>query len=339
MLSFPFSGRAPTVGDRVIVRRRIPHTPGHLTDVIGHVVSLEPLILRPQSVGGLPSSAPTVLIDASLVKILKVLSPRRVMNSDIRAIEHATALAFPGIEHAWSEDGQWLMRAGDGITERSNSATPLGASAGFSLPPLAEMREFYARHELPVRVHLPERIARNAERLCRPPAWELGPDIIVMSRSLSDYDTDTPPTLPEGMTVSVEEQPDAAWLEQYHFRGQALPVHALELLMREIEGRMGFARIRVGEQTVAITRATITESPDGRRWLGYSAVEVKDAWRRRGLGTQLGQAVLHWGAENGATDAYLQVIASNTAGIGLYERLGFIEHHRHRYATELGARG
>ncbi|WKD61993.1 Mycothiol acetyltransferase [Corynebacterium ciconiae DSM 44920] len=334
MLPFPYRGRAPKVGDRVIVRRCLPDTPGHLTDVIGHVLSLEPLEIRPQSVGGLPSSAPSLRIDASLVTILKVLSPRRVMNSDIRAIEHATALAFPGIEHTWSSDGHWLLRAGDGITERSNSATPLGSSAGFSLPPLQEIREFYDRHQLPVRIHLPDRIARNAERLCQPPGWEIGPEIIVMTRSLSDCATEPADPLPENMTVSVDTQPDEQWLEQYHFRGQALPVHALELLMRQIDGRMGFARIQVDGHTVAITRATITSSPDGRRWLGYSAVEVKDAWRRRGLGTLLGRAVLHWGARSGATDAYLQVIASNTAGIGLYERLGFIEHHRHRYATE-----
>ena len=42
--------------------------------------------------------------------------------------------------------------------------------------------------------------------------------------------------------------------------------------------------------------------------------------------------MLHWGAEHRADAAYLQVLAANSAGIGLYDKLGFVEHHRHRYA-------
>ena len=42
-----------------------------------------------------------------------------------------------------------------------------------------------------------------------------------------------------------------------------------------------------------------------------------------------------WGKAQGAEKAYLQVVAGNTAGIRLYEKLGFLEQHRHRYARRL----
>jgi len=322
------------VGDRVVVRRLLPDTPGHLSDIIGHVLSVDPLIVRPQAVGGFESSAEAVEIPASLIKVVKKLSPRRVRNSDIRAVEVATAKAFPGIEHTWADGGQWLMRAGDGITERSNSAAPLGTSAGFDAVPLAEITAFYARHDLPVRLLIPERIGAPAEKLINAGGWDLGPEIIVMTRSL----TDVPEVNAGDLSFRIDDQPDADWLDLYHFRGRALPVHALELLREQIDGRMGFARLLTPNgETVAITRGTLTESGDGRRWLGYSAVEVAAAYRRQGLGTRLGQEMLHWGAASGADGAYLQVIASNAAGRALYTKLGFVEHHRHRYAEQVAS--
>ena len=54
---------------------------------------------------------------------------------------------------------------------------------------------------------------------------------------------------------------------------------------------------------------------------GGTAVEVAPEYRRQGLGTQLGNHMLNWGLAHEAHTAYLQVIASNTAGINLYTKL------------------
>ena len=42
-------------------------------------------------------------------------------------------------------------------------------------------------------------------------------------------------------------------------------------------------------------------------------------------------ALLEWGAERGATTAYLQVIGDNVPALALYARLGFVTHHAYRY--------
>lgn len=318
-----------SVGERVVARRDFG---GVHSDVIGHVLSVDPLVIRPQEVGGYPSSLDAVEIPPEQLKIIKRLSPRTVRNSDIRAVEVATAAAFPGKEHTWTSDGQWLMRAGDGVTGRSNSAVPLGPSAGFLPVPLDEIEAFYARHDLPVCLAIPERIGKPAEKLvaAQPEAWELEPEILVMVRDLEEL-----PALSDVHFV-VDKQPDAEWLDLYHFRGQALPPLALEYLRSHIEGTMGFGRLlSPAGETIAITRGTLTESGDGTVWLGYSAVEVAEGWRRKGLGTALGAHMLAWGKARGAEKAYLQVVAHNTAGIRLYEKLGFLEQHRHRYARRL----
>ncbi|MHD0231041.1 N-acetylglutamate synthase, CG3035 family [Corynebacterium diphtheriae] len=301
MRSTKFRTGPVQVGDRIVVRQEE-------FDTIGHVLSVDPLIVRPHARGGLPSNAEPVRIDNPLM--IKRLSPRTVRNADIRAIEVATAKAFPGIEHTWC--GQWLLRAGDGVTERSNSAAPLGPQALFTPVPYEEIKEFYRRHNLPALILVPERIA--------PAILGDGPEIIVMTHPLDNVS--------EINDVHAEflDQPDDDWLELYHFRGKALPRHALELLRTTIDGRMCFGRLKRDGKTVAITRGTITDG-----YLGYSAVEVAPEYRRQGLATELGAAMLAWGKAHGAHTAYLQVIESNAAGIGLYHKLGFVEHHRHKY--------
>lgn len=330
-MSATFRNEPVTPGDRVVVRRRHGN---HLTDVIGHVVTLDPLVVRPQKVGGLPSDAEAIRIDEPL--IVRRLSPRRIRNSDIRAVETATARAFPGQEHSLID--AWLTRSGSSITERSNSATPIGHSASLQAVPIDKIAQFYRERGMPVQLLIPERIGKPALHLVErdPEKWELGPEIITMTRSLDDLD-ELPAPDPD-VTFRIDTEPDDAWLDMYHFRGRPLPPEALAELAEEIDGELGFGRLLTNagepdERTIAITRGTITSSDDGRVWLGYSAVEVAPDYRRQGLGTLLGEHMLHWGASRGATDAYLQVLSTNDAGVGLYDKLGFIEHHRHRYAT------
>lgn len=361
------------VGRRVIVRHALTDEEAlasgkKTTDVIGHVLSMDPFVVRPQVRAGVRADESVAAVDFSdkHILIVKALPDHPVRNSDIRAVETATAKAFPGIAHV-VESG-WLLRAGDGITERSNSALPLEPGASTQPVPLEKIKSFYDSHDLPVRIAIPDRIAKPAQALVAGPEWTVGPDIVVMTRSL---DGDLPPAelaaeshsavqvldehsavqvLDEhsvelaDVQVDIADQPDDDWLGLYHFRGTTLHEHALQLLRNEIDGRMCFGRLQVpdnnapeGIRTVAITRGTLTESDDGRVWLGFSAVEVAADMRRRGLGTLLGIHMMHWGTQHGADSAYLQVLGSNEAGIALYRTLGFTEHHRHRYAELTGA--
>lgn len=313
-MSRVFRSDPVAVGDRVVVRQRR----GELaSDVIGFVESTDPLVIRRGE----------ELVEIGEVHIMKKLSPRTVRNSDIRAIETATARAFPGQEQEMI--GGWLARAGSEIAERSNSATPIGHSAGFNPVPIAGIGEFYHSRGMPVQLLIPERIGKPALKLAEREGWSLGDEIVVMSAPL------TPETAAKiDPHVRVDAEPDDEWLAMYHYRGHDLPAEAVRDLAQSIDGVIGFVRYVVDGETVAVTRATITESDDGRRWLGFSAVEVATGWRRRGIGTAMCRSVLAWGAaaDPAADAAYLQVRASNTPGIGLYEKLGFVEHHRERFA-------
>jgi N-acetylglutamate synthase len=94
-----------------------------------------------------------------------------------------------------------------------------------------------------------------------------------------------------------------------------------------------------GDGHVVTARAT---TDDGRElasgvaayaddWVGFRGIEVDPAERGRGLGLLVMAELLDWGAERGATTAYLQVLGDNTRAFALYDGLGFREHHRYRY--------
>ena len=131
-----------------------------------------------------------------------------------------------------------------------------------------------------------------------------------------------------------------------HTRATDLPVRHDDVLDEgwlatdERAARFGAAArtvLEAGEVTFATVR---TEEGDvlarGRGafhddWLGVSSLWTAEDHRGRGLGTAVLRSLLDWGAERGATTAYLQVVESNPSAARLYEARGFERHHGYAY--------
>ncbi|WP_156687756.1 GNAT family N-acetyltransferase, cg3035/Rv0428c family [Mycobacterium sp. Marseille-P9652] len=75
--------------------------------------------------------------------------------------------------------------------------------------------------------------------------------------------------------------------------------------------------------------ATVTDAPDGTRWVGLSVRAAGDP----ALAVAC-RALLAWGAARGATRGYLVVPDADSA---LAEALGFRLHHRRRYFPAMGS--
>ena len=288
----------PPVGTRVMVRYRLPAgSVPPLTDVIGRLLACEPM-LRVQT-----KTAAIVEISRDDVVALKALATAPVRTSQIRATEHAAARAWPGIQRQWRNG--WLLRAADGHTHRSNSAVPLGIEADLS--PLASIVEWYDTRGLTPWLSLPDRLLR--------PAVGVAPHLetVVMVRELAAGQPYS--------EVTMAVQPDDRWLRLYQ---RDVPA---EVLTTVVDGEVAFATIA----DTAVGRAAVTDVPDGGRWLGVSAVRVAEKQRRRGHARMLCTALMAWGAERGATRAYVQVLVDNTAAIALYKSMGFAVQHHSRY--------
>ena len=264
-----------------------------MTDVVGHVVETDPVVRIRTRRGDV------VEVAREDVLAVRVVPEMPVRTGEIRNVEHAAALAWPGVEHEWM-DG-WFLRAGRGITRRANSAVPLRYS---SFAEIARVLDWYSARGLPALVSVPDRLMRL------PDGVPFDAENLIMA-------TDVEPSV----DVPVAPAPDPEWLALYE---REVPV---DVLTGVVDGEVGFGQLA----DAAVGRAAVTQAPDGTRWAGLSAVHVTESARRRGLARELCAGLLTWAYGRGATRAYVQVVAENTPARALYESMGFQVHHRSRY--------
>lgn len=282
----------PPIGSRVSIRYCCGD--GDHTDVIGRLMAGPPQVEVRDAAG-------VVEIGSDDIVAVRELSYIPVRNSQIRALEHAAALGWPGIERQWYRG--WLLRASDGMTSRGNSAVPLDFSSSLAdVPPILE---WYEQRDLVPWLAVGERLlAAHTAGVKR---------TRVMVRDVGGSTEDA--------GVRLSGRPDADWLACY--RREV----SVEELTAVVDGEVTFARLA----DVAVGRGALTTAPDGTRWLGISAVVVDDGHRRRGYGRAVCEAVSAWGARRGARRTYVQVLTDNTAAITLYASMGFGLHHHSRY--------
>jgi hypothetical protein len=258
---------------------------------VGHLLGIEPLVRVQTKTGAVVQFAPADVV------AVRALSDAPVRTSQIRALEHAAAFAWPGVEQQWL-DG-WLLRAGRGVTYQANSAVPLQVSASpAAIPAIAD---WYTRRGLTPRLAIADRLLRL------PGVGERANAVLVIDVSTADPDP----------SVRLSARPDDAWLRLYH---REVPI---DVLTAVVNGELVFAT----HADKAVARASVTDAPDGTRWVGLSAMRVAD----QDDGRALCKALLAWGAARGATRGHVRVLDGDHATAGLAYSLGFALHHRARY--------
>ena len=301
------------VGDTVSLRVQ---TDAGITEVVGIVLvaSGDSLTVRRRDGS---------VLDLAVTQITagRVVPPSPAQKIPVDELERVMTSGWRGLRTRIL--GEWVLRAGAGLTRRANSALPLGDPG---LPPreaVAALRGWYDEHRLTPRVQVPVGavdpeilLALAADGWVDEPqahthvlTAELGPVL----RGSSDAGD-----------VRVDEQLDDAWLAAWR-AGDDLDREVARQLLTNHD-TVGFASIREGGQCVAIARAAV----DGR-WAGLFGVEVRPTQRRLGLGRAVSLAALRWAVPHGARRAYLQVEESNSSALALYESMGFTHHHDYGY--------
>jgi N-acetylglutamate synthase len=279
----------PELGTRVTVRYRRPAgSVPPLTDVIGHLLEVAPLVRVQTKSGDVVAFAPDDAI------ALRMLSDTPVRASEIRALEHADALAWPGVEQHWL-DG-WLLRAGRGGVYDANSAVPLNLSSTQQAIPA--IVDWYRSRDLTPRLAVADRLLRLPDK-GEHANW-------VLVRHVHPAEPNP--------AVRLASEPSAAHL-------QGIPIDELTAV---VDGTLLF-----GTHGPASARASVTPSPDGTRWVGLSTIHPADP----DAAHPLCEALLAWGASCGATRGYIRVRDDDPAGAALARSLGFVLHHHARYVA------
>jgi hypothetical protein len=286
----------PELQTRVAVRYRRPAgSVPPLTDAIGHLLQIQPSVLLRTKAGAV------VEIASADVVAVRPLTDTPIRTSQIRALEHAAALAHPGIEHHWLSG--WFLRAGRGDSLASNSAVPLDISATREAIPA--IVDWYARRGLPPRLALPDRLLRV-------------PGAAEQSYRLLVRDVDGIERHP---SVELSSLPDDTWLQ----------VTGTEPLVDEGTAVVGGEVIFGTFPRTAVGRAAVTDAPDRTRWVGVSALRLTAGGRCLPAAQRVVETLVAWGAERGASGAYFRVPDGEVALGRIAESLGFTLHHRGRY--------
>ncbi len=186
----------PNLGTRVTVRYRRPAgSVPPLTDAVGHLLAVDPVVRVRTKTGAVIEFAPADVV------ALRILTDAPVRTSQIRALEHAAAAAWPGAERSWL-DG-WLLRAGHGAGLAANSAMPLDISAQASAVP--GIVAWYQRRGLIPRLAIPDRL------LPLPPGATAEHTERVLVRDVRSGSEPDP-------SVTLSPRPDDAWLRIYRTR-------------------------------------------------------------------------------------------------------------------------
>ena len=221
----------------------------------------------------------------------------------------------------------WVLRFAGGYTKRANSINPTYVGT------LETETDLIARIETCEQLY----IARGLPAIFRLTSFGVpaGLDDLLEARGYRVVDHTlvlrcglTERSLPvDGLTV--RDTPLDEWLDHYvTFSGAALDKRdAHAAMLRQITGESLFGLLLDPSGAPAACGLAVREG----RLTGMFDIVTDRTRRRQGFGRALMVGLMSWARDRGASDAYLQVVATNEPAIGLYRELGFTDAYHYWY--------
>ena len=283
------------VGRRVVVRRLVPGETGPSGGPAMTDLLGTCLSWTSEACVVAPETGDPVTIPLSLIVSGKPVPPRPSVRHRVPAAE-AQRRAFALWPDLVTEPlGEWVLRASSSSTaRRANSALAIG-DPGVADPVTAVVAHYATLGQRPIAAVVAD-----------------SPEVDLF--------------LGRGWVPESDDADTQFQLAPVSRARRALRQLRVPSVSSELTGEGDLVTVRIDERASGV--AAYADD-----WVGFRGLDVSSAHRRQGLGLAVMDALLDWGAERGATTAYLQVLGQNTAALGLYARLGFTTHHAYRYLT------
>ncbi len=236
----------------------------------------------------------------------------------IRGLEERAFNAWPALSTVIAAG--WVMRFAAGYTKRANSLNALVPDCPLEdILPLA--RTLYARAGLPLTVRLSPLAGAGADGQLATRGFVRLDETLVMTAALSEAFAIDP-------AVSIRMHPDQDWSSGIA-AANAVPIRRQgihDAMLQAIRWPAAFASLSENGEVLGWGLAVAE-----RGMVGLFDIVTLPSVRRRGVGRRLVTSMLAWAREEGATDGYLQVVATNAPAIALYRQLGFDVAYRYHY--------
>jgi GNAT superfamily N-acetyltransferase len=243
---------------------------------------------------------------------------------EILQLELLTLATSPAV-HEELHDG-WVLRASGTDTRRANSVTQLEPGALSLAQKIAYCEEWYFRHEQVPTFRLTSALSPPAlDRLLEEREYDIVTPSHVMTTRLAPPATSP---VPEPSAANIRKRTLAEGIGDLH----ALKGSDAALAARDIARQQAWSEPECNlawfeaDEPVACGMARVSGT-----WAGVFNMRTAPAWRGRGLGGRLVQALLQWAAGQGATQAFLQVEQGNAPALALYRRHGFSVRYDYHY--------
>ncbi|MDQ7024904.1 MAG: GNAT family N-acetyltransferase [Anaerolineae bacterium] len=240
------------------------------------------------------------------------------MADAIRHLEHISLRAWPALE-TQLYDG-WLLRFSNGYTGRANSVNPFDGSSLSLDEKIAYCENLYAKRQLDMRFRMNEAVfPSELDATLAQHGYDYFSETHVLVCDLAQHPpmTDTRFQFTEKFTEK--------WLAAYTSMNDTAPRHipTLHAMLQNIESDTCFGSM-MGDAAVGLAVRK-------DNFVGLFDIVVDASQRRQGLGKGLVSSLMAWGLSQGASSAYLQVVAENAPAQTLYAHLGFALHHKYWY--------